>query len=135
MNLDFDRENLVEYAQKNPLIVLALALILLLLMGYLVFTFRILVPRWRQRTELLAASATAEAALADRSTQQQAAAGGLGQQLETAQAEFAETANRFLTEAQAAAFLADLYDSAMETAVFIVDLQAQAVPQDHWRSF
>ena len=100
----------------------------LLVVGYLIFAIRTLVPRWQQRSELTAASATVEAAYADRTAQQQAVAGQISEQIEAAQAVFDETANRFLTEDQAAAFLDGLYDSAAQTAVSIVDLQARAVP-------
>lgn len=129
MNFNFDPDSILEYVRENLLTVLAAATIVLLLVGYLVFTLRVLVPRWQLRTALITASATLEAAYADRIAQQQAATGQIDQQLEAAQAEFNETANHFLTEAQAAAFLARLYDSAAETAVDIVSLQVQAMPQ------
>jgi LysM repeat protein len=128
MDLNFEFEDILDYVRENLLTVLAIAMMVFLVIGYLIFTFRTLVPRWQQRTEMLAIAATTEAAYAERSSQQQAAGGQLGQQIEAAQAEFNETANRFLTEAQAAAFLDGLYDSAAQTAVFIVDLQAQVVP-------
>lgn len=127
MNLDFDLDGIRDYLRENWLMVLAIALIVLLLLGYLIFTLRTLVPRWQLRTELTTASATVEAAYADRVAQQQSAAGQMDQQIETAQAEFAESANYFLTEEQGAAFLARLYDSAADTAVTIVELQAQPV--------
>jgi len=129
MNFDFEPQDIFDYIQENLLTVLAVAIMGLLLIAYLIFTIYTLVPRWQQRTELVTASATVQAAYADRSTQQQAAAGQISQQIEAAQAEFDQTANRFLTEAQAATFLDGLYDSAADTAVFIVDLQAQAVAQ------
>jgi LysM repeat protein len=129
MNFDFEREDILEYVQENTAVVLAAALIVLLLLGYLIFTFGTLLPRWRQRTELAVISATVEAAYEARTAQQQAAAGQLGTQIDEAQATFDALANRFLTEAQAAAFLDGLYDSAAETAVAIVDLQAQPVAQ------
>ncbi len=129
MSFFFDQERIFALGRRNPMTVVALALIALLIVGYLLFIFRTLVPRWQQRTELLATLDAAEAALVNRSQQQQHAAAGLGQELEAAQADFNELANRFLTEAQAAAFLAEMYDSAAETAVSIVELQAQAVPQ------
>lgn len=127
MNFDFERDDFLDFGQKNPFTVLAVALIVLLLVGYLIFIVGVLVPRWQQRLELANASITAEATLAARAAQQQAAAGQLGPQIEAAQATFNETANRFLTEAQAAAFLDGLYSNAAETAVAIVDLQAQTV--------
>ncbi|WP_420627519.1 LysM peptidoglycan-binding domain-containing protein [Candidatus Leptofilum sp.] len=129
MDFEFDFEKTPDYLRENLFTVLAVAIIALLLIGYLVFTIRTLVPRWQQRSELVAASATIEAAYADHTAQQQAAAGQIEQQIDAAQTEFGETANRFLTEAQAAVFLDGLYDNAAQTAVAIVDLQAQAVPQ------
>lgn len=129
MNFDFELADIVDYLRENLFAVVAVAIIGLLLVGYLIFAIRTLLPRWQQRTDLATASATVEAAFQARTTQQQAAAGQLGTQIEAAQAEFRELANRFLTEAQAAAFLDGLYDSAAETAVSIVDLQAQTVAQ------
>ena len=129
MDFDFDLADIVDYLRENLFAVAAVAIMVLLLIGYLVFTVRTLLPRWQQRTELATASATVEAAFEARTAQQQAAAGQLGTQIEAARAEFNELANRFLTEAQAAAFLDSLYDSAAATAVSIVDLQAQAVTQ------
>ena len=129
MNLNFEFEDILDYVRENLLTVLAIALMVFLVIGYLIFTIRTLVPRWQLRTEMLAIAATTEAAYVERSSQQQAAGGQLGQQIEAAQAEFNETANRFLTEAQAAAFLDGLYDSAAQTAVSIVDLQAQVALQ------
>ena len=129
MNFDFELADIVDTLRENLLAVLAVAIMVLLLVGYLIFTFRTLLPRWQQRTELTAASATVEAAFQARTTQQQAAVGQLGPQIEAARADFNQMANRFLTEAQAAAFLDGLYDSAAATAVVIVDLQAQAVAQ------
>lgn len=130
MNFDFEREDIRVYLRENMFVVLPIAMILLLLIGYLIFTFGTLLLRWRQRTELAAASATMAAAYEAQSAQQQTDAGQFGPQIEAAQAEFDELANRFLTEAQAAAFLDGLYDSAAETAVTIVDLQAQTVAPD-----
>ncbi len=130
MNFDFELEDMLDFLRENLYMVLAVAIILLLLIGYLIFTFGTLLPRWQQRTELAAASATMVAAYEAQSAQQQTAAGQFGPQIEAAQAEFDELANRFLTEAQAAAFLDGLYDSAAETAVTIVDLQAQTVAPD-----
>ncbi|MCA9899675.1 MAG: LysM peptidoglycan-binding domain-containing protein [Anaerolineales bacterium] len=129
MDFELDFEAILDYLRENLFTVLAIVIMALLVVGYLVFTVRTLVPNWQQRTELAAASATVEAAYADRAAQQQAVAGQISQQIETAQADFDETANRFLTEAQAAAFLDGLYDSASQTAVTITELQAQAVPQ------
>ncbi|MCA9917941.1 MAG: LysM peptidoglycan-binding domain-containing protein [Anaerolineales bacterium] len=129
MDFEFDFEEILEYLRENLFFVLAIAIMVLLVVGYLIFTFRSVMPTWRQRSELAAAAATVDAAYADRTAQQQAAAGQLQQQIDTAQADFNETADRFLTEDQAAAFLDSLYDSAAQTAVSIVDLQAQAVPQ------
>ena len=62
MNFDFEREDILAYLRENLLVVLAIAILALLLVGYLIFTFRALVPRWQQRSELAAALATAEAA-------------------------------------------------------------------------
>jgi LysM repeat protein len=129
MNFDFELADITDYLRENLFAVLAVALMGLLLLGYLILTFRTLLPRWQQRTELAAASATMEAAYADRIGQQQAAGDQISQQIVVAQATFDEMANRFLTEEQAAAFLDGLYDSAAETAVVIVDLQAQTVAQ------
>lgn len=130
MNFDFELEDMLDFLRENLYVVLAVAMILLLLIGYLIFTFGTLLPRWQQRTELAAASATVAAAYEARTAQEQSDVGQFGPQIEAAQAEFDELANRFLTEAQAAAFLDGLYDSAAETAVTIVDLQAQAVVPD-----
>ena len=130
MNFDFELEDMLDFLRENLYMVLAVAMILLLLIGYLIFTFGTLLPRWQQRTELAAASATVAAAYEARTAQEQSDAGQLGPQIEAAQAEFDELANHFLTEDQAIAFLDGLYDSAAETAVTIVDLQAQAVAPD-----
>lgn len=129
MDFDLDFAKIHDYLRENLFAVIAILIMALLVIGYLIFTVRTLVPRWQQRTQLAATSATVEAAYADRTAQQQAVAGQIGQQIESAQGEFANKANRFLTEAQAAAFLDGLYDSAAQTAVTIIDLQAQAVPQ------
>lgn len=129
MDFELDFEEILDYLRENLFTVLAIAIMVLLVVGYIIFAVRTLVPRWQQRTDLVAAAATVDAAYADRTTQQQAIAGQLRQEIETAQAEFDETSNRFLTEAQAAAFLDSLYDSAAQTAVSITQLQAQAVPQ------
>ena len=129
MGMEFELEDILDYVRENLFTVLAVAIMVLLIVGYTIFTVRTVLPRWQQRAEMNAVAATVEAAYSDRTTQQQAVAGQIEQQIETAQVEFDETANRFLTEAQAAAFLADLYDAAAATAVSIVDLQAQAVPQ------
>ncbi len=129
MDFEFDFEAILDYLRENLFTVLAIAIMVLLVVGYLVFALRTLVPNWRQRAQLVSASATIDAAYANRTTQQQAAANQLNGQVEAAQAEFNETANRFLTEDQAALFLDGLYDNAAQTAVTIVELQAQAVPQ------
>lgn len=130
MNFDFNREEILDTLRENTAVVLPVAIIGLLLLGYLVFTFGTLLPRWRQHTELTAASATVEADFEARTVQQQTAGGQVSTQIVAAQATFDALANRFLTEAQAAAFLAGLYDSAAETAVTVVDLQAQTVAPD-----
>ena len=127
--MDFDLDDILTYLQDNIFIVLPVAIIVLLLVGYLIFTVRTVIPRWRLRTELVTQSETVEAAHADRLQQQQAGVGQLDQQIEVAETAFAQSANQFLTESQAAAFLDGLYDSAAAFGVSIVDLQAQAVPQ------
>lgn len=127
--MDFELEDILNYVRENRFTVLAVALIALLLIGYLVFTLGIVVPRWQLRTDLAAQSATVEAAYAERSAQQQQAAGVISQQIEAAEVQFNQTANRFLTETQAATFLDSLFSSAAAAGVSIVDLQAQTVLQ------
>ena len=127
--MDFERENLLNYLRENRYAALAVAIIALLLFGYLAFIFLSLAPRWQQRADLTATIATIESVTADRSAQQQSVTGQISQQIATAQVEFDQQVNHFLTEAQAAAFLDGLYDNATATAVSIVELQAQAVPQ------
>ncbi|WP_420642397.1 LysM peptidoglycan-binding domain-containing protein [Candidatus Leptofilum sp.] len=125
MDFKIESEEILDYLSDNWLTVTPIFITGLLLIGYLFFTLGTLLPRWQQRTELIATSATAEAAATERAAQQQAATG----QRAAAQAEFDASANRFLTEAQAALFLDGLYDSAVQTAVTIVDLQVQPMPQ------
>lgn len=129
MAMDFERENILNHLRENRFTALAVVLIALLLFGYLVFILFSIVPRWQQRADLLATIATVESVTTDRTAQQQSVAGQISQQIETAQVGFDQQVNRFLTEAQAVAFLAGLYDSAAATAVSVVDLQAQTVPQ------
>ncbi len=129
MDFDFDLEGILDYVRENLFVVLAVVIMALLLVGYLVFALRTIMPRWQARTALTAQAAAVEAAYANRTLQQQAVAGQISQQIEAAQVDFNQTANRFLTETQAAAYLADLYNSANVVGVTIVDLQAQVVPQ------
>lgn len=127
MNLDF--EDILDTLRENLFTVLAVTIIVLLLIGYLVFTIRTVLPNWRLRTELVTQLDGLEAAYTDRTQQQQATTGQFDQQIEAAQAQFEQSTNQFLTEAQAAAFLERLYGIAATFGVAIVDLQAQAVPQ------
>ncbi|MCA9942213.1 MAG: LysM peptidoglycan-binding domain-containing protein [Anaerolineales bacterium] len=126
--MNLDQEEVRTFVRENQQIILPLVIIALLLFVYIIVVLAVLLPRWRQRTELTAASATVEAVYADRTTQQNDVAGQISQQVETAQAAFDGQVNYFLTETQAAAFLDNLYTTAAATAVSIVDLQAQALP-------
>jgi LysM repeat protein len=129
MDFDFELAEILDYVRNNLFVVLAVVIMALLLVGYLVFALRTIMPRWQARTALIAQAAAVEAAYANRALQQQAVAGQISQQIETAQTDFNQTANHFLTETQAAAYLADLYNSANVVGVTIVDLQAQVVPR------
>ena len=51
MNIDLDE--ILNYLRENLFTVLPAAIILLLLVGYLVFTVRTVLPRWRLRAELV----------------------------------------------------------------------------------
>ncbi len=127
--MNFDLDDILNYLRENLLAVLPIAIIVLLLLGYLFFTVRTVLPRWQLRAALVTQSEAVEAAYAERSQQQQAGAGQIRQQITAAQANFDQSVNQFLTETEAAAFLDGLYDSAAAFGVSIVDLQARAVPQ------
>lgn len=122
-------ETALDYLRERWIVVLGVAVAVLLLIGYLLFTLNTLLPRWRLRTELVAQSATAEALASERAQAEQGTAGQLAQQLAAAEAEFDQKANLFLTEQQAALFLDGLYDSAANAGVTIVALQAVPRPQ------
>lgn len=122
-------ENTLDYLREKWIIVLAVVLTALLLIGYLLFTVNTLLPHWRQRTDLVAQSATTEARYNDRVRAQQGVSGQVLQQIETAQTDFAQKANLFLTETQAAQFLESLYENAPNFGVSIMNLQAVPVPQ------
>jgi LysM repeat protein len=117
-------EDIFDYLRDNLFAVLAVAIIGI---GLFIFAVRTVFPRWQQRTNLATQVETLQTAVANR-TQQEADEGGqIGRQLDAAQVQFSQTASQFLTEAEAAAFLNDLYVVAEAFNVSIVDLQAQAV--------
>lgn len=122
-------EPVLNYVRERWIIVLAVALTVLLLVGYVLFTLNMLLPRWRLRSDLVAQSATAEAVYNNRTQAEQGTTGQLAQQIAAAEAEFDQKTNLFLTEQQAAQFLAGLYDSAANTGVSIAVLQAMPRPQ------
>ena len=50
MDFDFDLADIVDYLRENLFAVAAVAIMVLLLIGYLVFRVRTPLPRWQQRT-------------------------------------------------------------------------------------
>jgi LysM repeat protein len=122
-------EPVLDYVRERWILVLAVLLTVLLLVGYVLFTLNALLPRWRLRTDLVGQAATAEAVYNNRTQAEQGTTGQLAQQIAAAEAEFDQKTNLFLTEQQAAQFLAGLYDSAASTGVSIVVLQAMPRPQ------
>lgn len=113
-------ETLNDLQQRSPKL-LPMAAIIFLLLAYFIFIVAVAVPRWRTRAELTTQVDATATAVANQSQQN-------AQQLQAAQAQFAQSANQFLTEAQAAAVLDSLYSSAATFGVAIIDLQAQPVP-------
>lgn len=122
-------EEALDYVRENWSMVLAIVIMVLMLIGYFIFTINTLIPRWRLRTDLALQASEVEAAFSDRTQTQQSAAGQIPRQIEAVQAGFDQKANLFLTEAQAALFLDGLYNDAALFGVSIVDLQAVAVPR------
>lgn len=122
-------ELVLAYVRERWIAALAVLLTVLLLVGYLLFTLNVLLPRWRLRTDLVAQSATAEALYSDQAQAEQGSAGQLAGQIATAEVEFDQKATLFLTETQAALFLDGLYDNAANSGVSIVALQAMSMPQ------
>ncbi len=125
MNLAF--EDARDYLRDNLSAVLAVAFMGVLLISLFIFAIQIVLPRWQQRADLLAQVEALETAVASRNEQGENAGGQFGQQLDAAQAQFAQAADQFLTETEAATFLSGLYAVAEAHNVLIVDLQAQAV--------
>ncbi len=125
--MNFDFEDARDYLRDNIYSVLAVVFTGVLLISLFIFVIRIVLPRWQQRADLLAQVEALETAVASRNEQGENAGGQIGQQLDAAQAQFAHTADLFLTETEAATFLSGLYAVAEAHNVSIVDLQAQAV--------
>lgn len=121
----FELEDLRAYLRQNQTVALPVAIAGLLLLICLIFGAAVLLPRWRLHTELARQLAVLEDAAAGQPDQPQDDTGLLAQQLAEAQTGFSNAANRFLTEAQAAAFLDDLYQSGTALGVSIIELQAQ----------
>ncbi|VAW33948.1 hypothetical protein MNBD_CHLOROFLEXI01-1637 [hydrothermal vent metagenome] len=120
--MNYQSEDRRDVLQDNLPTVMAVGIILLLLLGLLVFFIRVVLPNWQARAEFAAQFETLQSA---HDAQAQSGAGLLSEQIVTAEAQFGQVANQFLTEAQAAAFLDGLYASAEAVGVAIVDLQAE----------
>ncbi len=116
--MNFESETKRDFLQENLTAVLAIALMLLLILSLFIFAIRTVLPNWQARAELAAQVAALQ-------NQQEQGTGALNRDIVAAQAQFDQTANQFLSEAQAATFLHSLYDYAEAADVSVVELQAE----------
>lgn len=110
--------------RDNLLGFVAIAVIILLVIVYLFFTFTAIVPRWTARTELATQVEAVRSNLVATQGQVILPEAIQGQLAETAVRRDA-AANQFLSETQAADILNQLYQYAAASGVSIADLQAQ----------
>ena len=126
--MDFADDTL-NYIRDNVRTMLAVVVIALLLVGYLIFGFTVILPQWQYRADLLRRQDIAESALDQRAQTSQQVPDALRSDIEAAQAALDSAAAQFLTESQAALVLDNLYLYAAGSGVEIVDLQAQQTPE------
>ena len=114
-----------DYLRDNLMMVLAIFLIILLIIGFLVFTVSVIVPQLQVRNELADQVVVAQQSLLARQSGQNAVPELLNAQIARNLARRDELAVVFMTESQAADTLNNLFRYADQTGVSVIDLQAQ----------
>ncbi|MFZ5917710.1 MAG: LysM peptidoglycan-binding domain-containing protein [Chloroflexota bacterium] len=104
---------------------LAIGAVIIVSLGYLAFILFSIVPQVQARQELLGQLSAAEQALLTAQGSQDGGSQALQTQVAAAQATLDAASGAFLSESEAAGVLNSLYGYARESAVEIVDLQAQ----------
>lgn len=120
--------DLIERIQENLISIMAIFMIVVILIGYLLFTTKSILPQWRSRSDLITRVAVAEEEIAQSSRVQQTSVGTLKRQIDDAPDELSNAANFLITEAQANQFLSNLYQYANSNEVEIAELLTQSKP-------
>ena len=121
--------DLIDNLRENLVSALGIFLIVVIIIGYLAFSFTSILPQWQLRSELIPQVSTAELAVT------QAAQSGnnnietLRAQIESAPTRLVETASSFLvSDAREAQILDNIYQYAEANNVTVTELQIQTAP-------
>ncbi|HLF25107.1 MAG TPA: LysM peptidoglycan-binding domain-containing protein [Anaerolineae bacterium] len=121
-------QNWREFILRNRYAVAAVAMIVVLGLGYLVFLGAAIIPGLQVRAELTAEAAQARQALVEAQRIEAETPDTLRTELAGAQARLSELVRAFLTETQAGQIINALYQYAAASGVTITDLQTQPDP-------
>jgi len=113
---------------ERPYALLAVLAIIVIAFGCLLFTQFAMLPQLQARSQLRSQLASAQQKLAESRKAQEKTPDNLKQQLAAAQTALNESAQVFLSDAQAADALNRLYQYAGDSGVKIVNMQAQSNP-------
>jgi len=108
---------------------IAIALIVLLLVGYFLFIQLSITPRMRARDNLVSSLAAARKEMQEVEAAREQRPAQIGVQVATMQAVLTDSLRVFLSEPQAADVMDGLYQYARESGIEILDLQALPTPQ------
>jgi len=109
---------------------LALVAVIVLVVANILFIRSSILPQWSERRELTSSLASARKELEKARKAQGTSAEDLQKKLDAQKSALSELANRFLTEAQAAEILNNLYQYASESQVEITSLESRAAPPE-----
>ncbi len=122
--------NLRNQLSKNLAMVLAVALIVIMVLGFLLFLTTSILPTLRERNEAAANLTDARQVLAKAQSQQSVTPADLQQQLVAAQTALTQSLGVFLPDYQASQIVDGLYQNARKAGVAVVDFQTEVVPAE-----
>jgi hypothetical protein len=123
--------DLLENLRDNLVSALGIFLIVVILIGYLAFSFTSILPQWRQRTELIPQVSIAEGEVTRAAQSGNNNIDALRTQIQTAPTRLVETASSFLVpDAREAQILDNIYQYAEANGVTVAGLQIQTAPNN-----
>lgn len=121
--------DLLENLRDNLVSVLGIFLIVVIIIGYLVFSFTSILPQWQLRSELVPQVAVAELEVTRAAQSSNTNVDTLRAQIESAPTRLVEMASRFMVaDAREAQILDSIYEDAETNGVEVADLQIQSTP-------